>query len=75
MAFNFPDPSVETTVTNTVTGATYQWKADPGKWVLTGGAPPAPDTFFPFTSSYTLVHPDNYTEADGTCTADNRHIC
>ena len=70
MPFNFPDPAVTTTVTNPLTGATYQWKADPGKWVLAGGAPPAPDTYFPFTSSYTLVHPDNYTEADGTCTIE-----
>ena len=70
MAFNFPDPAVETTVTNPLTGATYQWKADPGKWVLAGGSPPAPDTYFPFTSSYTLVHPDKYTGADGTCTAE-----
>ena len=37
MAFNFPDPAVSTTATNPVTGAQYQWKADPGKWVLTGG--------------------------------------
>ncbi|MHA2404268.1 MAG: hypothetical protein ACXADH_14820 [Candidatus Kariarchaeaceae archaeon] len=37
MPFNFPDPAVATTVTNPVTGAKYQWKADPGKWVLTGG--------------------------------------
>ena len=41
MPFNFPDPAVSTTATNPVTGATYQWKADPGKWVLTGGAPEA----------------------------------
>ena len=37
MAFNFPDPAVSTTATNPVTGAKYQWRADPGKWVLTGG--------------------------------------
>ena len=44
MPFNFPDPAVSTTAINPVTGATYQWKADPGKWVLTGGAaePPTP---------------------------------
>ena len=36
MPFNFPDPAVSTTATNPVTGVTYQWKADPGKWVLTG---------------------------------------
>ena len=39
MPFNFPDPAVATTAINPVTGATYQWKADPGKWVLSGGAP------------------------------------
>ena len=38
MAFNFPDPAVSTTATNPVTGARYQWRADPGKWVLTGAA-------------------------------------
>ena len=38
MPFNFPDPAVSTTATNPVTGAIYQWKDDPGKWVLTGGA-------------------------------------
>ncbi len=37
MPFNFPDPAVATTAINPVTGATYQWKADPGKWVLSGG--------------------------------------
>ena len=41
MPFNFPDPAVATTAINPVTGASYQWKADPGKWVLTGGAPEA----------------------------------
>ena len=34
-AFQFPDPAVEQTVVNTLTGSTYQWKADPGKWVIT----------------------------------------
>ena len=43
MAFNFPDPAVSTTATNPVTGAKYQWKADPGKWVLTGGPADAPN--------------------------------
>jgi hypothetical protein len=36
MAFQFPDPSVATTVVNPDTGITYQWKADPGKWVIAG---------------------------------------
>jgi hypothetical protein len=34
-AFQFPDPAVEQTVVNTLTGSTYQWKEDPGKWVVT----------------------------------------
>ena len=34
-AFQFPDPAVEQTVVNTLTGSTYQWKEDPGKWVIT----------------------------------------
>jgi len=33
-AFNFPDPLVQQTVTNTITGSTYQWKEPPGKWVV-----------------------------------------
>ena len=34
-AFTFPDPTIETTVTNPITGSIYQWKEDPGKWVIT----------------------------------------
>jgi len=34
-AFNFPDPTVQQTVTNPITGSTYQWKEPPGKWVIT----------------------------------------
>ena len=34
-AFQFPDPTLQTTVTNPITGSTYQWKEDPGKWVVT----------------------------------------
>ena len=33
-AFQFPDPASEQSVTNPSTGSTYEWKADPGKWVL-----------------------------------------
>jgi hypothetical protein len=33
-AFQFPDPAFEQTVTNPTTGSSYEWKADPGKWVL-----------------------------------------
>ncbi len=122
MSFNFPDPAVSTTATNPVTGAQYQWKADPGKWVLTGGAaavappvtidllpPESPqvgdlwihqeslieyawdgtqwfevgsscggasedekleDYNVPFTNSYKLLSPDNFTGADGTATLE-----
>ena len=53
-AFNFPDPTIQQTVTNPITGSTYQWKEPPGKWVITtkvravsdiiyeGDSPPAP---------------------------------
>ena len=34
-AFQFPDPAVQTTVINPITGSTYQWKEPPGKWVVT----------------------------------------
>ncbi len=122
MAFNFPDPAVSTTATNPVTGAQYQWKADPGKWVLTGGPaavtppvtidllpPESPqvgdlwihqeslieyawdgtqwfevgsscggeseeeeekDFNVPFTNSYKLVSPNNFTGEDGTATLE-----
>ena len=53
-AFNFPDPLLEQTVTNPITGSYYQWKEPPGKWVITtkvravqdiiyeGDTPPSP---------------------------------
>ena len=34
-AFQFPNPAEQTTVTNPITGSTYQWKEPPGKWVVT----------------------------------------
>ena len=34
-AFNFPNPADTQTVTNPITGSTYQWKEPPGKWVIT----------------------------------------
>ncbi len=34
-AFQFPDPTVQQTVVNPITGSTYQWKEPPGKWVVT----------------------------------------
>ena len=33
-AFQFPDPTVQSTVTNPITGSTYQWQDPPGKWVV-----------------------------------------
>ena len=33
-AFQFPDPAVQDLVQNPITGSTYKWKADPGKWVI-----------------------------------------
>ena len=32
--FQFPNPAEQTTAYNAETGTTYQWKADPGKWVI-----------------------------------------
>ena len=29
-AFNFPDPVLEQTTVNPITGSTYQWKEPPG---------------------------------------------
>jgi len=34
-AFQFPDPTIQQTVVNPITGSTYQWKEPPGKWVVT----------------------------------------
>ena len=33
-AFQFPDPAVTQTAENPITGSTYHWREDPGKWVL-----------------------------------------
>ena len=33
-AFQFPDPQIQETVINPITGSTYQWKNPPGKWTL-----------------------------------------
>ena len=60
MPFNFPDPAVSTTATNPETGAKYQWKADPGKWVLTGG--PAEASNPPVTIS--LLPPEGPQKGD-----------
>ena len=53
-SFQFPDPTVQQTVTNTDTGAIYQWQADPGKWVLTV---PNYDTEYVNVSGDTMTGP------------------
>jgi len=42
-AFEFPDPTQTQTITNEDTGATYNWVADPGKWVLISNNSGSPD--------------------------------
>ena len=42
-AFQFPDPAVQDLVQNPITGSTYRWKADPGKWVITAQSTSASD--------------------------------
>ena len=42
-AFQFPDPASQQSVTNPSTGSTYEWKADPGKWVLVSSTGEMPD--------------------------------
>ena len=34
MAFQFPDPNVQDTVINPITGSEYVWIDPPGKWVI-----------------------------------------
>ena len=34
MAFQFPDPNVQNTVINPITGSEYVWIDPPGKWVV-----------------------------------------
>ena len=79
-AFQFPDPTVQTTVKNPITGSTYQWKEDPGKWVMTvsirevgdiiweGDAPPSPiGDYKLWYSTDTLELYFYYCDATGTC--------
>ena len=42
-AFQFPDPAVQDLVQNPITGSTYRWKADPGKWVIVAQSTSASD--------------------------------
>lgn len=51
-AFQFPDPASQQSVTNPSTGSTYEWKADPGKWVLVSSAGEMPD--FPEQVTYLI---------------------
>ena len=79
-AFQFPDPALQTTVTNPVTGSTYQWKEPPGKWVVTvkmrdvgdiiweGDNPPSPiGDYKLWYSTDTLELYFYYCDAAGTC--------
>ena len=79
-AFQFPDPALQTTVTNPITGSTYQWKEPPGKWVVTvkmrdvgdiiweGDNPPDPiGDYKLWYSTDTLELYFYYCDAAGTC--------
>ena len=79
-AFNFPDPTVQQTVVNPITGSTYQWKEPPGKWVLTvsvrdvsdiiweGDNPPIPiGDYKLWYSTDTLELYFYYCDANGVC--------
>ena len=79
-AFQFPNPAEQTTVTNPITGSTYQWKEPPGKWVVTvkmrdvgdiiweGDNPPSPiGDYKLWYSTDTLELYFYYCDAAGTC--------
>ena len=79
-AFQFPDPALQTTVVNPITGSTYQWKEPPGKWVVTvkmrdvgdiiweGDSPPDPiGDYKLWYSTDTLELYFYYCDAGGTC--------
>ena len=80
-AFQFPDPTVNQTVVNPITGSTYQWKEPPGKWVLIaqpqtqvsdiiweGDSPPAPvGDYKLWYSTDTLELYFYYCDANGVC--------
>ena len=79
-AFQFPNPTEQTTVTNPITGSTYQWKEPPGKWVVTvkmrdvgdiiweGDNPPSPiGDYKLWYSTDTLELYFHYCDAAGTC--------
>ena len=79
-AFQFPDPTVQTTVKNPITGSTYQWQDPPGKWVVTvsirevgdiiweGDNPPDPiGDYKLWYSTDTLELYFYFCDANGTC--------
>ena len=79
-AFQFPDPAVEQTVVNPIPGSTYQWKEDPGKWVVAikirevgdiiweGDNPPDPiGDYKLWYSTDTLELYFYYCDANGVC--------
>ena len=79
-AFQFPDPAVQTTVKNPITGSTYQWQDPPGKWVVTvsirevgaiiweGDNPPNPiGDYKLWYSTDTLELYFYYCDANGVC--------
>lgn len=79
-AFQFPDPAEQQTVVNPITGSTYQWKEDPGKWVVAikirevgdiiweGDNPPNPiGDYKLWYSTDTLELYFHYCDANGVC--------
>ena len=80
-AFQFPDPNLEKTVVNPLTGSTYQWLDPPGKWVLSaapaktvtdliheGDNPPSPlGDYKLWYSTDTLELYYHYCDANGVC--------
>lgn len=66
-AFQFPDPTITQSVTNTTTGITYVWKEDPGKWVIqssdSGSSIQPSDFSLPYTLAVSEVN-SNSGQAD-----------
>ena len=46
MAFQFPDPNVQNTVINPITGSEYVWIDPPGKWVVKASSAQASDIVY-----------------------------
>lgn len=78
-AFQFPDPLIQQTVVNPVTGSTYQWQDPPGKWVVTVKAREVSDIIWegddpPFAPGYKLWYSTDtlelyfyYCDGNGVC--------